>query len=181
MRRLPYEKQCELALLAAIKSSGPILTTWLHTNRTLSVIRQTSLLEQGAGFHNPEIRPILRASAAFSEKRKNLRLNIKTGGIVDVRQRPEETNRQSFSARRRESLLEHGRRAPLNIPKQDLMKAFDRQQNVAPILGRPQYDVVVDQSPISVLEVIPAKGRTIATDQINPLTAISDFPAHCGC
>jgi hypothetical protein len=80
---------------------------------------------------------VLRALAGFSKKGKNLRLIIKTGGVVDVRQRPEETNRQSLSARRRESLLEHCRRAPVNLPEQDLMGAFDCQQNIAAILSRP--------------------------------------------
>jgi hypothetical protein len=83
---------------------------------------QTSFFEHSAGAHNPEIHALLLALAAFSEKGKNLRLIIKTGGVVDVHQRPEETNRQSLSARRRESLLEHSRRAPVNVPEQDLMR-----------------------------------------------------------
>jgi hypothetical protein len=39
------------------------------------------------------IRALLRSLAAFSEKGKNLRLIIEAGSIVDVNQRPEETNR----------------------------------------------------------------------------------------
>ena len=102
---------------------------------------------------------LLRAWAAFSKKGENLRLIIETGGIVDVHQRPEETNRQSLSARRGESLPEHGRRAPVNVPEQDLMRAFDCQQNIAAILGRPQNNVVVAQSAIGLVEVIPGKDR----------------------
>jgi hypothetical protein len=84
---------------------------------TLKHDSQTSVVEHSAGFHNPEIHALLRALAAFFEKGKNLRLIIKTGGVVDVHQPPEETNRQSLSARRRESLLEHSRRA--KIPRLD--------------------------------------------------------------
>ena len=123
----------------------------------------------------------LRALAAFSEKRENLRLIIETGDIVYVNQRPEETNRQSLTARRRESLLEHCRRAPVNAPEQDLMRAFDCQQNIAAILGRPQNNIVVAQSPVGLDEVIAGKRRTIAADQIDSLAAVIEFPAHCGC
>src|ERR1700730_1932480 len=136
--------------------------------------------EHSAGFHNPEIHTLLRSLAAFSEKGKNLRLVIKTDGVVDVHQRPEEANRQSLSARRRESLLEHSRGAPVNVLEQDLMRAFDCQQNIAAILGRPQNNVVVAQSPIGLIEVIPGKCRTIAADQIDSLAAVIEFPAHCG-
>ena len=89
------------------------------------MIRKRLFLKHSAAAHNPEIRA-LRALAAFSEKGKNLRLIVKTGGVVDVHQRSEETNRQILSARRRESLLEHTRRAPGNVSEQDLMRAFDR-------------------------------------------------------
>ena len=58
---------------------------------TLKHDSQKSVFEHSAGFHNSES-TLLRALAAFSEKGKNLRLIIKTGGVVDVHQRPEETN-----------------------------------------------------------------------------------------
>jgi hypothetical protein len=62
------------------------------------MIRKRLVFEHATGFHNPEIHALLRGLAAFSEKGENLRLIIETGGIVDVHQRPEKTNRQSLSA-----------------------------------------------------------------------------------
>ena len=111
--------------------------------------------------------------AASPQKWKNLRLIIEGGGIVDVHQRPEETNRQTLPARHRESLVEHSRCAPSNVSEQAFKRVFGSEQNIAAILRRPQNNVVVVQTAIGLVEVIPGKGGTIAADQINPLAAVS--------
>ena len=76
--------------------------------------------------------------------------------------------------------MEHSRRAPGNVPEQDLMRAFDSKQDIAAILGRSENHVVVGQSLIGFVEVIPGKGGTITADQINPLAAGIEFSTYRG-
>ena len=46
-----------------------------------------------------------------------------------------------------ESLLEHSRRAPSNVSEQILIRTLDPKQNIPPILGRAQNNIVVVHSP----------------------------------
>jgi hypothetical protein len=102
------------------------------------MIRKRLVFEHTTGFHNPEIHALLRGLAAFSEKGEDLRLIIETGGIVDVHQRPEKTNRQSLSARRGESRPEALAKSSYPLRRSRVRnRQLPSNQQVFPQLGVP--------------------------------------------
>ena len=66
-----------------------------------------------------------------------------------------------------------------DFPEKDLMRTFESKQNIAAILGRPDNNVIIAQSPISLIKIIAGESGTIASDQIDTLAAVFEFRANC--